>query len=54
MHADQFIKAEELIAALGLLGRAQELGADDKELSDLTARVQDAEHDFRAIYQLAQ
>ncbi len=60
MHADQFIKAEELIAALGILaraqefgGRARELGADDNELSDLTARVQDAEHAFRAVYRPA-
>jgi len=49
MPADQFSKAKELITALGLLGHAQEVGADADVLSALTARVRTAEHEFKAI-----
>jgi hypothetical protein len=51
MHVDQCKKAEQLLAALGRLGRAQELEADDELLTDLAARVQDAAHEFRAVSQ---
>ena len=49
MHADQAEKAEELVAALGNLARAQELGAHDDELSKLTVCAQQAEDAFRAV-----
>ncbi|MCH8228738.1 MAG: hypothetical protein IIA53_00245 [Chloroflexi bacterium] len=61
MHVDQSKKAEELIAALGILARAQEFEGrtqgsrvNDDELSELTASVQEAEHAFRAVYQPVQ
>jgi hypothetical protein len=41
--------ATELITALGILGKAQELGADDDKLSELTARVRVAESEFRVL-----
>ena len=60
MHADQFEKAEELVAALGILARAQEFGgrtqqrgANDDELSELTASVREAVHAFRTVHQPA-
>ena len=53
MHVNQAEKAEELIAALGVLGRAQELGAGDDELARLAARVQKAERAFRTVLQPA-
>ncbi|MDA1279407.1 MAG: hypothetical protein O3B95_05120 [Chloroflexi bacterium] len=46
---DQSVTADELIAALGLLGHAQELGADTDVLLALTARVRAAESAFRSI-----
>ena len=49
MPTDKSSTAKKLIAALGLLGHAQELGADAAELSALTARVRAAEHEFRAV-----
>jgi hypothetical protein len=49
MRTDQTLVAEELIAALGVLGQAQELGADDEKLSELMARVRNAESRFRII-----
>ena len=49
MRTDQTNKAKELIAALGVLGRAQELGEDDATLSELTARVRTAESEFRVL-----
>ncbi|MCZ6666414.1 MAG: hypothetical protein O7B81_14010 [Gammaproteobacteria bacterium] len=51
MRADQSIKAEELVAALGFLAQAQEFGANGDEISELTQSVQAAEHAFRAVYQ---
>ena len=53
MHVNQAEKAEESIAALGVLGHAQELGASDDELARLAARVQKAERAFRTILQPA-
>jgi hypothetical protein len=49
MRTDQSNKAKELIAALGVLGQAQELGADDDKLSELAARVRTAESEFRVL-----
>ena len=49
MHTDQTLIAKELIAALGVLGQAQELGVDDEKLSELAARVRNAESKFRVI-----
>ena len=61
MNVDQSKKAEELLAALGILarapefeGRAQGSRANDDEQSGLTASVQEAEHAFRAVYQPVQ
>ena len=54
MHKDQSEKAEELVAALGMLARAQELGANSDQLSELTASVQQAEHAFRVVYRPVQ
>jgi hypothetical protein len=49
MHTDQSQIAKELITALGVLGQAQELGADDEKLSELTARVRNFESEFRIL-----
>ncbi len=49
MHSDQAQVAEELIAALGMLGQAQEFGADDDRLSELTAHVRVVEREFRTL-----
>ncbi len=49
MRIDQTQLAEELITALGVLGQAQELGADDEKLSELTAHVRNVESKFRVI-----
>jgi hypothetical protein len=49
MRTEQTLVAKELITALGVLGKAQELGADDDQLSELTARVHSAESKFRLI-----
>ena len=54
MHGDQAKKAEQLVAALGNLARAQELGANDDELSNLTVRAQQAEDAFRAVFRHVQ
>jgi hypothetical protein len=43
-------KAEKLVAALGILARAQELGAGEDDIWVLTAGVQQAEREFRADY----
>lgn len=48
MQANKSDKAEELVVALGVLGHAQELGADDAVLSVLTVRVLEAQRDFRS------
>jgi len=48
MHADQSEKAEKLVAALGILARAQEHGAGEDDMWVLTASVQQAEREFRA------
>jgi len=60
LHDSQLVKAEELVAALGVLARAQEFGgradgsgANDDEISVLTASVREAEHNFRAVYRPA-
>jgi hypothetical protein len=53
MHADQTLKAKELIYALWVLGQAQELDADDEKLSELTARVRSAESEFRVLSGIA-
>lgn len=50
MLADQSEKAEKLVAALGILARAQELGASEDDIWVLTAGVQRAEREFRADY----
>ena len=50
MLADQSEKAEKLVAALGILARAQELGAGEDDIWVLTAGVQQAEREFRADY----
>ncbi len=50
MFADQSEKAEKLVAELGILTRAQELGAGEDDIWVLTASVQQAERAFRAIY----
>jgi hypothetical protein len=49
MRTEQTLVAKELITALGVLGKAQELGADDDQLSELTARIHSAESKFRLI-----
>ncbi len=49
MRTDQTNIAKELIAALGVLGQAQELGADEDKLSELMARVRNAESKFRVL-----
>lgn len=49
MRTDQARIAKELIAALGVLGEAQELGVDDEKLSELAARVRSAESEFRIL-----
>ncbi len=49
MHTDQTLVAKQLIAALGVLGQAQELGVDDDKLSELAARVRNFESEFRVI-----
>lgn len=49
MRTDQSNIAKELIAALGVLGQAQELGVDEEKLSELTALVRNAESKFRVI-----
>ena len=49
MHIDQMQKAKELIDALGILGRAQELDEDDEKLSELTALVRTVESEFRVL-----
>ena len=49
MFADQSEKAEKLVAELGILTRAQELGAGEDDIW-LTASVRQAERAFRAIY----
>ncbi|MDG0867839.1 hypothetical protein [Candidatus Lucifugimonas marina] len=49
MRKDKTLVAKELIAALGVLGEAQELGADDEKLSELAARVRNAESEFRVL-----
>ena len=54
MHEDQAKEAEELVVALGDLARAQELGANDDELSNLTVRAQQAEDAFRAVFRHVQ
>ena len=54
MHTDQTLKAKELIDALGVLGQAQELGADDDQLSELAARVRTAESEFRLLAGITQ
>jgi hypothetical protein len=54
MHTDQTNKAKELIAALGILGQAQELGVDDDKLSELATRVRVAESEFRVLSGQAQ
>lgn len=46
MHANQLKKAEELISALGILGRAQEDGVDDDVLTHLTSLVKTAAREF--------
>ena len=53
MQIDQSTTADELIMALGLLGRAQELGADAEELTALVARVRAAELEFRTVLRSA-
>ncbi len=50
MHIDQSEKAEELVTALGVLARAQEIGASDDDIWVLTASVKKAERAFQAIY----
>jgi len=54
MRTDQTLVAKELIAALGVLGQAQELGVDDDKLSELTARVRNVESEFRVLSGQAQ
>jgi hypothetical protein len=49
MRTDQTNKAKELIAALGVIGQAQELGADDDKLLELAAHVRTAESEFRVL-----
>ena len=46
MFADQSEKAEKLVAELGILARAQELGAGEDDIWVLTASVQQAERAF--------
>ena len=50
MLADQSEKAEKLVAALGILARAQEHAAGEDDIWVLTASVQQAEREFRAVY----
>ena len=49
MRTDQTLIANELIAALGVLGYAQEHGVDDDRLSELAARVRNVESEFRLL-----
>jgi hypothetical protein len=49
MRTEELQIATELITALGVLGKAQELGADDDMLSELAARVRNAESEFRVL-----
>ena len=49
MRTEEMQIATELITALGVLGKAQELGADDDKLSELAARVRNAESEFRLL-----
>lgn len=49
MRTEEMQVATELITALGVLGKAQELGADDDKLSELAARVRIAESEFRVL-----
>jgi hypothetical protein len=50
VHIDQNQIATELVVALGQLGKAQELGADDTKLSDLAARVRYAGSNFTILF----
>ena len=47
MRTEEMQIATELINVLGVLGKAQELGADDDKLSELAARGRTAESEFR-------
>ena len=49
MRTEEMQIATELINVLGVLGKAQELGADDDKLSELGARVRTAESEFRLL-----
>ena len=53
MQIDHSSMAAELITALGLLGQAQELGAEADVLSALTARVRTAEREFKTVLRTA-
>ena len=46
MRIEEMQIATELITTLGVLGKAQELGADDDKLA---ARVRNAESEFRVL-----
>ena len=49
MRAEEMQIARELINALGVLGKAQELRADDDTLSELVGRIRIAESEFRVL-----
>jgi hypothetical protein len=49
MRTEELKLTTELITVLGILGQAQELGADDDKLSELGARVRTAESEFRLL-----
>jgi len=46
MHLDRSSKAKDLLTALGHLGQAQERGDDERIISELTARVEDAKEEL--------
>ena len=49
MRTEETRIATGLITALGILGKAQELGADRRKLPELTARVRMAESELRVL-----
>lgn len=46
MHLDRSSKTKDLLTALGHLGQAQERGADEHVISELTERVEDAKEEL--------